>query len=131
MTDTFIQKTKKLYLDTRSQRNMSKVQEDLADIHRIMTKNVQEIIGRGEKIAGILNQLHLTSPHLTSQKLFSREINLLLDATRRTDALVAESEKYEKFAKALNSHMFLRKYGPVLLVVAIVLLLLWLRYKYF
>jgi len=102
--DTFIQKTKKLYLDTRSQRNMSKVQEDLADIHKIMTKNVQEIIGRGV---------------------------IIEEATRRTDALVAESERYEKFAKALNSHMFFRKYGPVLLVVAIVLLLLFLRYKYF
>jgi len=53
LPDTFIQKTKKLYLDTRSQRNMSKVSEDLQDIQKIMSKNIQEILGRGEKIASM------------------------------------------------------------------------------
>ena len=101
---------------------MSKVQEDLTDIQRIMTKNVQEIIGRGEKIAGMIFDKYL----ICSICSFC-----FVDATRKTDALVAESEKYEKFAKSLNAHMWIRKYGPVLLVLAIVLLLLFLRYKYF
>ncbi len=48
--DTFIQKTKKVYLDTRSQRNLSKVTEDLNDVNKIMTKNIGEILHRGEKI---------------------------------------------------------------------------------
>lgn len=50
-TDTFIQKTKKLYMDTRANRNHLKMMsEDLRDIQGIMTKNIQEVLGRGEKL---------------------------------------------------------------------------------
>ena len=31
--DTFIQKTKKLYLDTRTQRNISKLNSEIAEVH--------------------------------------------------------------------------------------------------
>ncbi len=49
--DTFIQKTKKLYMDTRANRNHLKMMsEDLRDIQGIMTKNIQEVLGRGEKL---------------------------------------------------------------------------------
>ncbi len=49
-SDTFIQKTKKVYSDTKTQKNLSKVTEDLSDVHKIMTKNISEILGRGEKL---------------------------------------------------------------------------------
>ncbi len=45
-----MQKTKRLYQDTRAQRNMDKLNEDLGDIHRILTKNIQEVLERGEKL---------------------------------------------------------------------------------
>ena len=49
--DTFIQKTKKLYMDTRANRNHLKMMsDDLKDIQGIMTKNIQEVLGRGEKL---------------------------------------------------------------------------------
>lgn len=48
--DTFIQKTKKLYMDTRTQRNLSKLNDDLAEVHSIMTRNIQEVLGQGEKL---------------------------------------------------------------------------------
>eukprot|EP00871_Galdieria_phlegrea_P003372 jgi/Galph1/4035/GphlegSOOS_G2685.1 len=48
--DTFIQKTKKLYVNTRTQRNINKLNEDLKDVHRIMTKNIHEVLERGEKL---------------------------------------------------------------------------------
>ena len=49
--DTFIQKTKKLYMDTRANRNHLKMMsDDLRDIQGIMTKNIQEVLGRGEKL---------------------------------------------------------------------------------
>lgn len=48
--DTFIQKTKKLYLDTRTQRNLNKLNEDLNEIHNIITRNVQDVLGTGEKL---------------------------------------------------------------------------------
>eukprot|EP00955_Chlamydomonas_euryale_P069521 360479-Chlamydomonas_euryale.AAC.7 len=49
-TDTFIQKTKKLYLDTRTQRNLAKLTDELGEVHNIMTRNIQEVLGQGEKL---------------------------------------------------------------------------------
>ena len=48
--DKFIQKTRKLYLDTRTQRNMSKLNSELNEVQNIMTKNIQEVLGQGEKL---------------------------------------------------------------------------------
>ena len=50
LIDTFIQKTKKLYQDTRTQRNISKLNDELYEVHQIMTRNVQEVLGVGEKL---------------------------------------------------------------------------------
>ena len=50
LADTFIQKTKKLYLDTRTQRNISKLNEDIAEVHQIMTRNIAEVLGHGERL---------------------------------------------------------------------------------
>ena len=48
--DTFIQKTKKLYQDTRTQRNLTKLNEDLHDIQSVMTRNINDILGQGERL---------------------------------------------------------------------------------
>lgn len=50
LADTFIQKTKKLYLDTRTQRNMAKLTEDISEVHSIMTKNIQDVLNHGERL---------------------------------------------------------------------------------
>ncbi|KAG2722572.1 hypothetical protein I3760_02G133000 [Carya illinoinensis] len=43
--DTFVQKIKKLYQDTRTQRNIAKLNDELYEEHQIMTRNVQEVLG--------------------------------------------------------------------------------------
>ncbi len=48
--DTFIQKTRKLYLDTRTQRNLSKLNDDLFEVQQIMTRNIQEVLGVGDRL---------------------------------------------------------------------------------
>ena len=49
--DTFIQKTKRFHLDTRADRNqLGMMYEDLRDVRGIMTKNIQELLERGEKL---------------------------------------------------------------------------------
>ncbi|KAJ3205796.1 SNAP receptor [Dinochytrium kinnereticum] len=48
--DTYIQKSKKQYKDTRTQRNIHKLNDDLQDVTRIMTKNIHEVLGRGENL---------------------------------------------------------------------------------
>ncbi|KAI8808669.1 Longin-like domain-containing protein [Cladochytrium replicatum] len=98
--DTFIQKTKKQYKDTRTQRNLHKVNEDLQDVTRIMTKNIHEVLGRGDQ--------------LNNMSEMSRRLN-------------EQSQTYLKNAKKMNWQAMWQKYGPPSLVAAIVLLVLYIR----
>ncbi|CAO2186356.1 unnamed protein product, partial [Urochloa humidicola] len=100
--DAFIQKTKKLYLDTRTQRNLAKLNDELYEVHQIMTRNVQEVLGVGEK----LDQVSEMSSRLTS-----------------------DTRIYAEKAKDLNRQALIRKYAPVAIVIGIVLMLFWVKNK--
>ncbi|KAD6794838.1 hypothetical protein E3N88_05734 [Mikania micrantha] len=100
--DTFIQKTKKLYQDTRTQRNIAKLNDELYEVHQIMTRNVQEVLGVGEK----LDQVSQMSSRLTS-----------------------ESRVYADKARDLNRQALIRKWAPVAIVLGVVILLFWARNK--
>ncbi|XP_042448490.1 25.3 kDa vesicle transport protein-like isoform X2 [Zingiber officinale] len=100
--DTFIQKTKKLYLDTRTQRNIAKLNDELYEVHQIMTRNVQEVLGVGEK----LDQVSQLSSRLTS-----------------------ESRIYADKAKDLNRQALIRKWAPVVIVLGVVMFLFFIRKK--
>ncbi|KAM0951922.1 putative Longin domain, v-SNARE, coiled-coil domain-containing protein [Dioscorea sansibarensis] len=100
--DTFIQRTKKLYLDTRTQRNLAKLNDELYEVHQIMTRNVQEVLGVGEK----LDQVSEMSSRLTS-----------------------ESRIYADKARDLNRQALIRKWAPVAIVLGVVFLLFWVRKK--
>lgn len=69
-----------------------------------MTKNISEILGRGEKLTSV---------------------------AKKSDELLASSEIYEKNAKAINYNMWLRQYGPFIAVLLLVLLLLYIRFSYY
>lgn len=98
--DTFIQKTRKLYLDTRTQRNLAKLNDDLYEVQQIMTRNVQEVLGVGEK----LDQVSQMSSRLSS-----------------------ESRRYADKAKDLSRQAFIKKWAPVAIVLGVVFVLLWMR----
>ncbi|KAK6911828.1 v-SNARE, coiled-coil homology domain [Dillenia turbinata] len=49
--------------NTRTQRNIAKLNDELYEVHQIMTRNVQEVLGVGEK----LDQVSQMSTHLTSE----------------------------------------------------------------
>eukprot|EP00210_Caulerpa_lentillifera_P002531 g2428.t1 len=76
--DTFIQKTRKLYLDSRTQRNMSMLNQELTEVHQIMTKSIQEVLGQGEKLDTM---------------------------TRMSNTLALESKKYASRAKDLHTQV--------------------------
>ncbi|KAJ3399810.1 SNAP receptor, partial [Chytridiales sp. JEL 0842] len=90
--DTFIQKTKKQYKDTRTQRNVHKLNEELQDVTRIMTKNIQDVLGRGET----LDKMSAMSSDLKQ-----------------------EARKYLKDTKKLNLQALYHKYGPPAIVLTI------------
>jgi vesicle transport protein SEC22 len=102
-TDTFIQKTRKLYMDTRTQRNLSKLNDDLFEVQQIMTHNIQEVLGVGDR----LDQVSQMSSRLSS-----------------------ESRIFADKAKDLNRQAFIRKWAPVAIVVGVVVLLLWFRHSF-
>eukprot|EP00842_Homolaphlyctis_polyrhiza_P005246 jgi/Hompol1/5722/HPOL_002039-RA len=99
--DSFIQKTKKLYKDARTQRNLHKLNEDLGQVTQIMTKNIQEVLGRG----AVLDQMSTMSQNLKE-----------------------ESSKFRKDSRHLNLQALYQKYGPPAVVVSIVALVLYLRF---
>ncbi|KAK9138769.1 hypothetical protein Sjap_009363 [Stephania japonica] len=100
--DTFIQKTRKLYLDTQTQRNLAKLKDEILEVHQIMTRNVQEVLGVGEK----LDQVSEMSSRLT-----------------------LDTRVYAEKARNLNRQALIRKWAPVAIVIGVVLLLFWVRKK--
>jgi len=100
--DAFIQKTKKLYVDTRAQRNVNKLNEDLADVQKIMMTNIQDVLGRGERLDSVM-----------------KHSGKLRDGAR----------EYAKQAKHLNTQMLLRKYGPVVLIIIIIIAVMYWRFR--
>ncbi|KAJ3320484.1 SNAP receptor [Boothiomyces sp. JEL0866] len=99
--DNFIQKTKKQYKDSRSQQNLNKLNEDLNDVTRIMTKNIQEVLGRGE----------------TLERMSQNSQNLSF-----------ESKKYLQDTKTLNWQALYQKYGPPIIVLSVVTLVFYIRF---
>ena len=51
-SDTFIQKTKKTYEDSRVRRNLSNINSELQDVQRIMVQNIDDVLQRGDALGG-------------------------------------------------------------------------------
>eukprot|EP00010_Vexillifera_abyssalis_P003849 CAMPEP_0201559246 /NCGR_PEP_ID=MMETSP0173_2-20130828/72737_1 /ASSEMBLY_ACC=CAM_ASM_000268 /TAXON_ID=218659 /ORGANISM="Vexillifera sp., Strain DIVA3 564/2" /LENGTH=102 /DNA_ID=CAMNT_0047973121 /DNA_START=248 /DNA_END=553 /DNA_ORIENTATION=+ len=51
--DIFMTKTKKLFVDTRSQRDLTKVSADLQEAQTIMTESLKSMLARGENIDSV------------------------------------------------------------------------------
>lgn len=48
--DTFMQKTKRTYQDTRATANLDRLNDDLKDVTRVMTKNIEDLLYRGDSL---------------------------------------------------------------------------------
>uniref|UniRef100_UPI0037E76F99 vesicle-trafficking protein SEC22b-A n=1 Tax=Semicossyphus pulcher TaxID=241346 RepID=UPI0037E76F99 len=51
--DTYIQKTKKSFVDSRARRNMGSINTELQDVQRIMVANIEEVLQRGEALSAL------------------------------------------------------------------------------
>lgn len=102
--DTFMQKTKRIYQDTRTQSNLSKLNEDLQDVTRIMTKNMEDLLWRGDS----LDRMSTISGELKdSAKMFKDK------------------------ARHLNLQALYRKYGPPVAIATFILIIILVRYYWF
>lgn len=121
--DTFIQKTKKIYMDTKSQRNLNKISTDLKDIERLMSKNIEDILGRGAKIEGSL---------LTFVVLVSCAYSLCrVDVASKSSRLASHASTFRSDAVRLNQLYWWRTYGPIIGAAVFFLLVLIIRYLWF
>lgn len=83
--DTFIQRTKKTYQDSRATANLDKLNDELRDVTKVMTKNIEDLLYRGDSLERMGDM---------SQRL--RE----------------DSKKYRKAAVRINWELLLKQYGP-------------------
>ncbi|XP_073242822.1 vesicle-trafficking protein SEC22b-like isoform X1 [Porites lutea] len=49
--DTYIQKARKNYQDSRTRRNLNRLNDELHDVQRIMVQNIDDVLQRGEQIS--------------------------------------------------------------------------------
>jgi len=99
--DPYLQRKQREFVDPSSKQNTSKLNSDLADIHSIMTKNIQEVLNRGE----ILDNLSTISSNM-----------------------VSESKKYKWGAKKLTWQAMLNQYGPIAAMVFFVVFVLYVKF---
>ncbi|XP_014473755.1 PREDICTED: vesicle-trafficking protein SEC22b-B [Dinoponera quadriceps] len=74
--DTYIQKAKKVFSDSRSRRNLNTLNSQLQDVQRIMVQNIDDVLQRG---------------------------TVLSELDTKTQNLSMLSQKYKKDARHLNS----------------------------
>ncbi|KAI9224401.1 protein transporter SEC22 [Blastocladiella britannica] len=100
--DTFIQKLKRQFADTRNASHLQRLNDDLQDVTRIMTKNMEDLLYRGD----------------TLDRMGSM-----------SEALRDSSLKYRKDARRLRLEAMYRAYGPPAVVLFVVLFVLWWRFS--
>ncbi|CAO1635978.1 unnamed protein product [Parajaminaea phylloscopi] len=119
--DTFLQKTKRVYADSRSAEtvaaaaaassssqhtnttssNLDQLNTDLQDVTRIMTKNMEDLLWRGDS----LEQMSTMSSSLRD-----------------------ESMKYRKAARRINIEAMLRQYAPLGAIVFLFLFIIYIKF---
>ncbi|KAF8457256.1 Longin-like domain-containing protein [Terfezia claveryi] len=99
--DTFIQRTKKTYQDTRATSNLDKLNDELKDVTKVMTKNIEDLLYRGDSL----------------ERMGSMS-SMLRD----------ESKKYRQAAVRINWEYMWRQYGPIGCVGLVIIFFLWWRF---
>ncbi|KAI5122151.1 hypothetical protein M0805_007051 [Coniferiporia weirii] len=103
--DTFMSKTARLYQDTRTANaansHLDRLNDDLQDVTRIMTKNMEELLWRGDSLDKMSNL---------------------------STSLRSESEKYRKAARNINIQAMIRKYAPLGAVGFFLIIVIWWKF---
>ncbi|KAI9832536.1 MAG: hypothetical protein M1819_004326 [Sarea resinae] len=84
--DTFIQRTKKTYQDSRATQNLDKLNDELRDVTKVMTKNIEDLLYRGDSLERM---------------------------GEMSGRLREDSRKYRKAAVRINWELLLKQYGPI------------------
>ncbi|KAF2084355.1 vesicle transporter SEC22 [Saccharata proteae CBS 121410] len=99
--DTFIQRTKKTYQDSRATQNLDKLNDELKDVTKVMTKNIEDLLYRGDSLERM---------------------------GEMSGRLREDSRKYRKAAVRINWELLLKQYGPFGALGFIIIFFLWWRF---
>jgi vesicle transport protein SEC22 len=99
--DTFISRTKATYSDSRATQNLDKLNDELRDVTKVMTKNIEDLLYRGDS----LERMGQVSSRL-------RE----------------DSAKYRRAAVRINWELLLSQYGPFAGLGLFILIFVWWRF---
>ncbi|CAH0005398.1 unnamed protein product [Clonostachys byssicola] len=99
--DNFISKTKAVYADSRASQNLDQLNDELRDVTKIMTKNIEDLLYRGDS----LERMGEISSRLRD-----------------------DSKKYRRAAVRINWELMLKQYGPFAGLGLIVLIFIWWRF---
>ncbi|KAJ5519228.1 hypothetical protein N7453_001650 [Penicillium expansum] len=97
----YLSPTLKLYQDSRASQNLDKLNDELRDVTKVMTKNIEDLLYRGDS----LERMGELSGRL-------RE----------------DSKKYRKAAVRINWELLLKQYGPFAGVGLVICILLFWRF---
>lgn len=114
--DTYIQKAKKSFTDSRSRRNLNTINNQLHDVQRIMVQNIDDVLQRGTVLSGKLHKL-------LWYKCFSK---IVLELNTKTQNLSMLTEKYKKDATYLNTKSMYVKAAVGGIVFLVVVLYFWI-----
>lgn len=99
--DKEIQRLRREYGDPNSRQSMSKLNTELLEVQSIMKKNIQDVLGRGDRLA---------------------------KAAETSSNLVHESKRFSTGAKKLNLLSLYKTYGPLALLALFVILVIYYRF---
>ncbi|KAF2097060.1 vesicle transporter SEC22 [Rhizodiscina lignyota] len=99
--DTFIQRTKKTYQDSRATQNLDKLNDELKDVTKVMTKNIEDLLYRGDSLERM---------------------------GEMSGRLREDSRKYRKAAVRINWELLLKQYGPIGALGLIMIIFIWWRF---
>ena len=93
--------TRRIYQDARASQNIDRLNADLHDVTRVMTKNIEDLLYRGDSLDKM---------------------------SELSGTLRQESQKYKKAAQNINFWAIWKQYGPIGIVCIIILILLYWRF---
>ncbi|KAF4120793.1 vesicle transport protein SEC22 [Geosmithia morbida] len=99
--DTFMAKTRAVYSDARAAQGLDQLNDELRDVTKIMTKNIEDLLYRGDS----LERMGEISSRLRD-----------------------DSKKYRRAAVRINWELLLKQYGPFAGLGFIILLFVWFRF---
>ncbi|KYK61641.1 hypothetical protein DCS_02784 [Drechmeria coniospora] len=99
--DNFIAKTRTTYADARATQNLDKLNDELRDVTKVMTKNIEDLLYRGDS----LERMGEISSRLRD-----------------------DSKKYRRSAVRINWELLLKQYGPLAGLGFFVLLFIYIRF---